>query len=799
MATNDATAASSASEPAATWDACVGPAKWLNEPLQRILGYPRPLPVQQAVIPTITRALMSGVPNDVSLTAPTGSGKTLCYLVPLLRLLTETKKGVDDNALRCLILVPTPSLGQQVHRELQRLTRPTSIRVACICADAASDGRNDEVASAEANLLIRRVALPRRPLAYAATTAALASLRRGSGARSLEEKEADEDASDAEGDLVNNSEDDGNDDDESNVDGDDETSTLHRDSSATRLRPRNAVSARYFSNADVIVAMPQRLLHHLDHTRGFRLADLRLLVIDEADQVLVGNFASQVQKVNARYEYEVHRQQQAQQRRQQRTSEALAARMAADHAVPASSSSSLRRFHGGSTTTTARVSADVPMLHKMLCSATLSSRIARISQVKLRNCSYYVLDSNGEERKEEAAVSTPITTTTSSAAPLQKHGGGDHAAAATASGMMICTQFALPPTLQEHILFVEDSYRPAVLLKLVHTLRERIAAAQKQRRAAAEESRNAEENRDGAVQRSADAAAAAATSSSATSMDYPCVEDKAGTGILIFCAAAEEARVMSHFLAAAGITSIVEFTTLASEAERRRALLLQRSTAGATADDVADVSCVVASDALMRGIDIPNVGHVIMYHPPDAVSQYVHRAGRTARAMRPGHVHLLLSKTGPSGSQEDGEMALYKRLSQSLSRTLPVSYERLFFRFAENPARRTPVASSAQHTAATATTTTTTTPAATNSGTTTVPAAGSAEWWVKQAEKFLVQSQHQLQRRWASVLESAAAVAAATAKRTAASAVSTTSGGGSGGQAPRKKPRVDKANAPVKQ
>ena len=256
---------------------------------------------------------------------------------------------------------------------------------------------------------------------------------------------------------------------------------------------------------------------------------------------------------------------------------------------------------------------------------------------------------------------------------------------------------------------------------------------------------------------------------------------------------------MSHFLAAAGITSIVEFTTLASEAERRRALLLQRSTAGATADDVADVSCVVASDALMRGIDIPNVGHVIMYHPPDAVSQYVHRAGRTARAMRPGHVHLLLSKTGPSGSQEDGEMALYKRLSQSLSRTLPVSYERLFFRFAENPARRTPVASSAQHTAATATTTTTTTPAATNSGTTTVPAAGSAEWWVKQAEKFLVQSQHQLQRRWASVLESAAAVAAATAKRTAASAVSTTSGGGSGGQAPRKKPRVDKANAPVKQ
>ncbi|KPI86711.1 putative ATP-dependent RNA helicase [Leptomonas seymouri] len=746
-----------------TWDECVGPAKWLNEPLHRILNYPHPLPVQQAVIPTITRALMSGVPNDVSLTAPTGSGKTLCYLLPLLRLLTETKKGVDDNALRCLILVPTQSLGQQVHRELQRLTRPTSIQVACICAEMSPMGNTAETDAAEAGMLVRRVVLPRRP-AFA--------LSKVEGTNSNRERGAE-----------SNSEDDADDNDSSH---EDKVDGAHSSGQSNLVRGRDRGKVRYFSNADVIVATPQRLLHHLDHTRGLRLADLRLLVIDEADQVLVGNFASQVQKVNARYEYEIQEQQQELERQQQCISEVIKARLVGPHATSAqneqacSFSSSLLRLHGG------RGSSGSSPLHKVLCSATLSSRIARISQVKLRNCSYYVLDSNGEERKEEAAVAAP-----------SKEGN--------AAAMTVRMQFALPPTLQEHIIFVEDAYRPAVLLKLVHTLRERIATVQAQSRAratrrAVTDGSSDDDDDDGKNVRDDNRGEAApAAGPSAVSMDYPNVEDRAGTGILIFCATAEEARVMSHFLAAAGITSVVEFTTLASEAERRRALL-QRPAGEAAAEhgSAAGVSCVVASDALMRGIDIPNVGHVIMYHPPDAVSQYVHRAGRTARAMRPGHVHLLLSKAGPSGTQEDGEMALYKRLSQSLSRTLPVSYERLFFRFAENPSH---TVAAAKH-AGTITATPTTNVCNATLDAKTAPPTGSAEWWVEQAEKFLIQSQHQLQRRWASVLESAAAVATANAKRATAAALPAAAGAKDEQtkpalpSAPRKRPRSDATNTP---
>ncbi|AYU78367.1 ATP-dependent RNA helicase, putative [Leishmania donovani] len=707
----------------ATWDDCIGPAKWLSEPLQRVLSYPKPLPVQQAVIPTIMRALMSGVPNDVSLTAPTGSGKTLCYLIPLVRLLTELKKGVDDNALRCLILVPTQALGQQVYRELQRLTRPSSIKVACICAEAvdAARGTSTDVEAAEARELVRRVVLPR----FGGSEQHSAD-----GCDSAGESEEDAD-------MVDGDEADGGDD-------------GHCFATRQQHRTRNT-TVRYFSNVDVIVSTPQRLLHHLDHTRGLRLASLRLLVIDEADQVLVGSFASHVQKVNARYEFEVQQQQRRQLRQQERMCALLACVMSSNFASSSESSvaaamispAPLQRLGSlGGASANAFLARGGPILHKVLCSATLSSRIARISNVKLRNCSYYVLDSNGEERKEEGMASS------------QQANSG--AGAAADGGAVLRTQFELPPTLQEHIIFVEDTYRPAVLLKLVHALRSRIAATAARKRASAAARRLAAGmavyNGDDRAHREADlpriVAAQDATIASASS-SYPNVEDRAGTGILIFCATAEEARVMSHFLAAAGVSSVVEFTTLSSEAERRRALL-ERTAGADDTESGAEASCVVASDALMRGIDIPNVGHVIMYHPPEAVSQYVHRAGRTARAMRPGHVHLLLSKTGSSGKQEDGEMALYKRLSRSLLRTLPVSYERGFFRFAEAPsAGAATSATSADATAA-------------------AEEVGSAEWWVAQAGQFLVQSQHQLQRRWASVLESAATAAAAKAKATAA-------------------------------
>ena len=51
-------------------------------------------------------------------------------------------------------------------------------------------------------------------------------------------------------------------------------------------------------------------------------------------------------------------------------------------------------------------------------------------------------------------------------------------------------------------------------------------------------------------------------------------------------------------------------------------------------DEVVDV--LVATDAVARGVDIPNVKHVIQAEFAQNATEYLHRVGRTARAGKLG-------------------------------------------------------------------------------------------------------------------------------------------------------------------
>lgn len=52
---------------------------------------------------------------------------------------------------------------------------------------------------------------------------------------------------------------------------------------------------------------------------------------------------------------------------------------------------------------------------------------------------------------------------------------------------------------------------------------------------------------------------------------------------------------------------------------------------------------LVATDVAARGIDIPDLSHVVLYEPPEDPEAYVHRAGRTGRAGASGRAITLVA------------------------------------------------------------------------------------------------------------------------------------------------------------
>lgn len=51
---------------------------------------------------------------------------------------------------------------------------------------------------------------------------------------------------------------------------------------------------------------------------------------------------------------------------------------------------------------------------------------------------------------------------------------------------------------------------------------------------------------------------------------------------------------------------------------------------------------IICTDALARGIDIPDCNYVISYDPPRNIKTYVHRVGRTGRAGRIGNAVTII-------------------------------------------------------------------------------------------------------------------------------------------------------------
>nr|XP_026494735.1 probable ATP-dependent RNA helicase Dbp73D [Vanessa tameamea] len=128
----------------------------------------------------------------------------------------------------------------------------------------------------------------------------------------------------------------------------------------------------------------------------------------------------------------------------------------------------------------------------------------------------------------------------------------------------------------------------------------------------------------------------------------------------IICTAEEKPLILYHFLSNQKWDKTLCFTNSSQSAHRLAVLLdiwgkgnLKVAELSAALDRThreqvlkkfkqSEIDVIISTDALARGIDIPDCNYVISYDPPRNIKTYVHRIGRTGRAGRKGNACTIL-------------------------------------------------------------------------------------------------------------------------------------------------------------
>ncbi|EMD41525.1 hypothetical protein CERSUDRAFT_146544 [Gelatoporia subvermispora B] len=98
-------------------------------------GYKRPTGIQSYGIPILMES------RDLAAISPTGTGKTLSYLLPVMASLgapAASSKGDAGTGVRALILAPTRELAHQIHNECLKLAQGRKWRIVLFSKATAS-------------------------------------------------------------------------------------------------------------------------------------------------------------------------------------------------------------------------------------------------------------------------------------------------------------------------------------------------------------------------------------------------------------------------------------------------------------------------------------------------------------------------------------------------------------------------------------------------------------------------------------------------------------------------------------
>jgi len=121
---------------------------------------------------------------------------------------------------------------------------------------------------------------------------------------------------------------------------------------------------------------------------------------------------------------------------------------------------------------------------------------------------------------------------------------------------------------------------------------------------------------------------------------------------IVFCNTVASCRAAEHALAEAGISSLCYHGDLNSNERAENLKHFRESGLVSSSSDSKPANVLVCTDIASRGLDVPEVDHVVMFDFPLNPIDYLHRAGRTARGM--GNTNSSTTSANSSNANRPG-------------------------------------------------------------------------------------------------------------------------------------------------
>ncbi|RAL59826.1 hypothetical protein DID88_000455 [Monilinia fructigena] len=497
--------------------------------------------VQAAVLPLLLPSSQQK-PGDVLVSAATGSGKTLSYVLPM----TQDISRNTVTRLRGLIVMPTRELVSQAREVCE------------VCSSAFSFGSrkrvkigtavgNEAFKAEQANLMENTYQYD--PIRYYEQEK-----------RKISRWESSDAGIDHEGEPL-------------------------LDDEPISPLPDHIIEP--VSKIDILICTPGRLVEHLKSTPGFTLQYIKWLIIDEADKLLDQSF-------------------------QQWLNIVMSSLAAGQKGVP----------------------NNRDRVRKIILSATMTRDIGQLTSLKLYRPKLVVLEGSyaGDDGKSSQAHILP-------------------------SGLV---EFAvkvddenLKPLYLMEILTGNDMIDESKIDSDSDTDSDSDSNSDSESDSSSSESSSGDESSedgsssdnssesesDSKLNLKPEAIATPLLNSKSKSKTKPLPLGHEPHGVLIFTKSNESAIRLGRLLALIhpSYTNIIGTLTSTTRSSERKVSLASFS--------CGKIQILVASDLVSRGLDLPDLAHVINYDVPTSITNYVHRVGRTARAGRQGHAWTLVGNS----------------------------------------------------------------------------------------------------------------------------------------------------------